>query len=238
MLRIFAFICVSLIFIQCKRKKCAEGEGDRYERAFNLPNFKEFIVEIPGDVEIYPDTLRTSSKLVVLAQTNVLDRIDISQSGGRVRISFSECLINHSNISFRIYVAGLEKIQVLSAAKVITHSNLYTDRFHLEGRASTQADISVYTPYLKTEMLNAGTLQLTGYARRHESQTASGTSVLARELLCDTAIINQQSFGNFECYAMGYLKAEIGGGILSFWGTDTVAVDTVIKAPGIFKDNR
>jgi hypothetical protein len=222
----------------CNRDKCAKGEGDSFERRFNLPNFKHFIVDIPGDIDIYPDTMRNNSQLVVLGQKNVLDRIDVNHSGGVVRMSFSECLTNHSNIKFRLYVHSLERISVQSAARIKTQSNIYTPSLHFEGKASTESELAVYTPYLKTQMLNAGQLSITGYARRHESQTAAGTSVFCRQMLCDTAHINHASFGQFELYVFGFLKADISGGTLSMWGSDTLQADTLITPPGVFHDMR
>jgi hypothetical protein len=87
-------------------------------------------------------------------------------------------------------------------------------------------------------MTNAGSLKLSGYARYHYALTASGTQVSGKNLITDTTKVRHSSFGKFECFAFGYLDAEIKAGQVSFWGTDTLRIDTLITPPGTFLDNR
>lgn len=217
---------------------CEEGEGARVEIERNFQNFSTFSLDIPGSVEIFPDTNLESSKVVLFGQKNVINGIEMKVSEGTLSASFTSCFKNHEEIEFRIYTPWIQKIIVNSSARVKSNSAIFGDHVALEANAGSSINLGLKVDTFTTLSRNAVDITVTGYAKKQFITSSSSGRYFGSELLSDSVVVGMFSSGYANIYSTGYLVADVQAGIVEFNGEDTLNVSTNIGGSGQVFDLR
>lgn len=237
-------ILVLLLVTQvgCKKypwDKCEIGEGDNFEEVKNFENFHTFILDLPAEVEITPDTNLKQSRIVVFAQKNVSKEIVASVNNGVVHVSFNKCFKSHNDIVFKIYTPWLRNITLNTAARVSTTKAIYGDHFTIDAKSGTNINLSCVLDSLNTQFKSAGNIMIDGYAKRQVLNSTGSGKYVAPYLVSDSVIFNLAGSGYASIYSTGYLIGSIdGNSILDFNGEDTLNLNTQILGSGTINDLR
>lgn len=239
---IWVGLFLGVLLLGCKKypwDECDVGEGDGFTVTRNFENFHTFILDIPAQIELTPDTNLKSSRIEIFGQKNVTEQITTSIDNGVVSVSFDKCFKSHSDIEFRVYTPWLKKLVLNSASRIKTTKALYGDHFTLDVNSGTSIDVVCVLDSLRAELGSAGNIELNGYASRQNIENTSNAIYQAQNLISDSCIIDMSGAGVIDVYSTGHLIANLSGnGIINFYGEDTLHIDTVNTAAGSINDKR
>jgi hypothetical protein len=233
------WLVLIVLSTSCKRNGCIEAEGGRFEDVRNFENFHTFILDIPGEIEVWTDTTRSYSRIDILAQKDILENLQTSIASGVVSVGFTNCFESHDEITFRLYVNRLQRIVVNQSGRVKTGNRLIVDHFSLELNQSTTADMVIHTDSIHTSLGNASLCTYHGYTHMASHELLSAGTLSAMELISDTSYVNIIGTGNVNLHAIGLLSVDVnGGGSVSFIGSDTLNIEEKLSNGGRLIDNR
>ena len=118
-INLFLFLIpIITILSACKGSLC-DGTGKMFTRSIALNNFEEIVLEIGADVFI---TQAETQSVNIIAQDNILDKINMSVSNTELRINYDGCVNRHDGIQIYISVANLNRITNVDTGMIIIDS--------------------------------------------------------------------------------------------------------------------
>ncbi|MGB0404518.1 MAG: GIN domain-containing protein [Salibacteraceae bacterium] len=244
-MRTITYLILALIVVTqtgCEKypwDKCEIGEGDSFEEVRNFENFHTFVLDIPAEVQIIPDTNLTQSKIVVFAQENVNKEVITSVRNGVLSVSFNKCFKSHKDIVFKIYTPWLQNITLNTASRVSTAKSIYGEHFTIIAKSGTNINISCVVDSINTQFKSAGNINIDGYASRQVLNSTGSGKYMAPYLVSDSVLFNITGSGYSSVYSVGYLIGSIdGNSILDFNGEDSLNLNTQVLGSGTINDLR
>lgn len=211
----------------CKKwpwQDCEKGTGDVFEDRRSFENYHTFTLDIPAELYIHFDSNRSRSEVMVLAQENVAEQIEVIDVNGSITVGFDGCFREHKEIQFHLFVNSLEKLVINSPSKIFTSKAIYGDNFHLVFNESASLDAFFYVDELQVDLNGAANITTQGYAQIHTANFNSSSTYNAQYLITDTTYVKMDASSSFKTYATGLLDVNMSRGTIEFDGEDALSI--------------
>lgn len=237
----YLFVLAIIIFCSgCKKwpwQDCEKGIGDVFEDRRSFTNFTSFTLDIPAELFLHPDTTRRRSEVVIIAQNNVAEQIEVINNDGAISVGFDGCFREHKEIQFHLYFNKLERLIINSPAKVFSSKALYGKKFNLVLNESASCNAFYFLDELIVDFRGAANITSNGYAHTHRVNFNSPSTYDASNLITDTTYVDMQANGTLKCYAAGLLDIQMSNGTIEYNGEDTLNITDRITG-GVLVDKR
>lgn len=162
----------------------------------------------------------TANSVIVEADENLLDLVDIYVKDGDLKIS-SEKNINKA-ASKKVYVTytdNLEELNVNSGASITTKEALQGNKLNLDASSGGVFRVEVMVREVNTDVSSGGVVQVQGETQRHIVSASSGGVIKANELKAEYANADVSSGGVIRVYASDKIDADASsGGTINYYG--------------------
>ncbi len=237
----FLILLTIVVFASgCKKwpwQDCYKGEGDVFEDSRSFGAIKSFAIDIPSEVFLHPDTTRSRTEIVIVAQENVADEIVLTNSNGHITSGFDGCFREHKEIQFHLYFNTLDELIVNVPSRINTEKAIIGEDFKLTINESANVDVFAYTDELSVSISGAANVRSRGYSKIHRVDINTASGYDAEFLITDTTYVNLQAEATFKSYVTGLLDINMSNGTIEYKGEDTLNI-TDRKTGGLLIDLR
>ncbi|GAB5550552.1 MAG: head GIN domain-containing protein [Saprospiraceae bacterium] len=204
-------LAVSLSSIQAQNwwKNRITGEGDVVKRTLDVDDFDGFTLAVSGDVY-----LRQGSKteLVVKAQENIIDNIDLKMDGSHLKITYDRPVWKSKGIDIYITVPSLNKIGVSGSGDIQADekfSNLGDLQVAVSGSGNVKFECDAKD--VETRVSGSGNISIKGKGTSFSSRVSGSGNVRASDFEVADAKISVSGSGNVYVFATESLEASVSG---------------------------
>jgi len=189
-----------------KERGCIKGEGASREIEFTLAQFRTLNLGLVADVFIEQDTSAEFSHIQVVAQSNILDKIEVEHYHDFVGFKFNECIKRHSDIRIFITVADLNQIIIDGAGDVRTKELFITDQLEVNINGPGDVNLLLDAREIITRINAEGNVNLAGAVDHHRIFVSASGDINAFDFISDTTSIQIESSGFSRVYADSLLQ--------------------------------
>lgn len=197
-----------LLFTSCKQKT---GSGNIVTETRPSGTFNAISVGGGFDVEV---TIGQTTSVVVEADDNIIDHVDIQTTGGTLHIRTRD-LHNYSNVTMKVLVTtpSLNSVNASASAEVLVENPISSTgklSFTASSGASIKAEVDA--PEIRANASSGASVTLTGKTRDFSSQASSGAETRAWNLLSENTTVQASSGSSARVHASVNLTATASSG--------------------------
>lgn len=218
----------SCIFIDDDIGNCVNGSGNQVSEELVLPAFTGVALSINADVYIEQGA---EQKVVVTAQQNIIDLIELDVHDGVWDISFDGCAFSFSDVKITITVPEIEKLVLTSSGNIYGIGQLETNLIDLVNTGSGEIDLDLVDTGIDATITGSGDIQLSGQTQSLGVVVTGSGDFEAFGLEAEDAVLTISGSGDIECTVTGDLKVTISGsGDVYYKGNPSI--DVTISGSG------
>ncbi len=209
--------------------KDIQGSGEVTTKDFEVSDFDRLNFSGIGNIII---TQGDTESLKVEAESNVIERLEISSGGKSLKIGFKNNFFNiipTKPINFYLSVKDLREIN-MSGVGSINCENLTTDDLSIDSSGAGSIDMNLTTTVLEVALSGAGKVNLTGRTQSQSIDISGAGSYSTKEFaskdcevsisglgraivnVSDTLDINMSGLGSVEYVGKPAVSQDISGG--------------------------
>jgi hypothetical protein len=215
-------LLVGLLGLSMASCRFTSGSGDIVTSTRNTGSFSG--VSAGGGFEV---EIRTGSphKVVVEADDNLLEDVETSVEGGRLRIRMKKGVnARHAHLKVFITAPSITNLQSSASADINVIGTLSSDKtivVNASSGSSIKADLDA--PAVEADASSGSQIDLTGRTRSFDGQSSSGASIDAEELLSENTRAETSSGASLHVHASVELNAKASsGGTVKYRGPASV----------------
>lgn len=207
--------------LQACEQKTGSGNVETEQR--KVGSFRA--VSVGGSIEV---EIRQGSepKLTVQADDNIIEDIETTVSGGKLRIEYADG-VNISNANVKILVEAPELTAISASASAdVKLVETWNSSGKVEVKASSSATVegAMDAPTVEMEASSSGRIIMKGRTKDVDAQASSAGSIEADELLAENAKVQASSGASIRTHASLKLNAQASSGAsISYRGNATVS---------------
>ncbi|WP_418383160.1 head GIN domain-containing protein [Alistipes finegoldii] len=185
------FVCIaapSVLF-----GKGLKGSGNIVTRTIEAPAFDRIDAARAVKVVI---TDKTSGKITIAADDNVMDYVVVEANGGRLTATIDKSINNLSNADVTVTVPANGSIRALdasSAAKISGDVVLNADKFAMDASSAAKIDVSVKAQSCAVAASSASKITLKGSAAKCTADLSSAAKLSAGDFVAAECSVNTSS---------------------------------------------
>lgn len=185
------FVCIaapSVLF-----GKGLKGSGNIVTRTIEAPAFDRIDAARAVKVVI---TDKTSGKITIAADDNVMDYVVVEAKGGRLTATIDKSINNLSNADVTVTVPANGSIRALdasSAAKISGDVVLNADKFTMDASSAAKIDVSVKAQSCAVAASSASKITLKGSAAKCTADLSSAAKLSAGDFVAAECSVNTSS---------------------------------------------
>lgn len=185
------FVCIaapSVLF-----GKGLKGSGNIVTRTIEAPAFDRIDAARAVKVVI---TDKTSGKITIAADDNVMDYVVVEANGGRLTATIDKSINNLSNADVTVTVPANGSIRALdasSAAKISGDVVLNADKFAMDASSASKINASVEAVSCSVEASSASKITLKGSAAKCTADLSSAAKLSAGDFVAAECSVNTSS---------------------------------------------
>lgn len=185
------FVCIaapSVLF-----GKGLKGSGNIVTRTIEAPAFDRIDAARAVKVVI---TDKTSGKITIAADDNVMDYVVVEAKGGRLTATIDKSINNLSNADVTVTVPANGSIRALdasSAAKISGDVVLNADKFAMDASSAAKIDVSVKAQSCAVAASSASKITLKGSAAKCTADLSSAAKLSAGDFVAAECSVNTSS---------------------------------------------
>lgn len=186
--------------------------GEKAKRVFILSDFNA--VSVSSGIDLY---LQPSSKTEAEATTSreMLNKLDISQSGGKVIIKLKKGVYFNSRNNIRVVLSyrNLNSINASGGSDIFMSNNeiLKSNNLSILGSGGSDFNIKIDVESLDCSLSGGSDGKLSGSAKEATYRISGGSDLLAKELISNRCEINASGGSDAYIYATDHLKVVASG---------------------------
>jgi hypothetical protein len=209
--------------------KGTQGSGEVITKDFQVSDFDRLDFSGVGNIVI---TQGQAESLRVEAESNVIERLEISSGGKSLKIGYKNNFFNvipTKPINFYLSVKDLREINI-SGVGSIKCDNLTTDDLSIDSSGAGSIDMNLSTTVVEVAISGAGKVNLTGQTQSQSIDISGAGSYSAKEFtskdcevsisgigraivnVSDTLDVNMSGIGSVEYVGKPALSQDISGG--------------------------
>lgn len=201
---------------------CLRGSGPIVSEELTLNRIDAVDLKLPGTVYLRQGP---EQKVVVEAQSNIIDYLERTVKGGQWDIEVERCIRDMEEVRIFITVPELVGIRISSSGKVITENQIVGDDIDIgiigEGDISLACDADDLTVVIE----GSGSLALEGLADEIRYRVSGSGDLKAFKLLARKGDVNISGSGDVEVYVTEELNVDItGSGDVLYQGNPSLNV--------------
>ena len=173
--------------------KGLKGSGNIVTRTIEAPAFDRIDAARAVKVVI---TDKTSGKITIAADDNVMDYVVVEANGGRLTATIDKSINNLSNADVTVTVPANGSIRALdasSAAKISSDVVLNADKFAMDASSAAKIDASVEAVSCSVEASSASKITLKGSAAKCTADLSSASKLSAGDFVAAECSVNTSS---------------------------------------------
>ena len=173
--------------------KGLKGSGNIVTRTIEAPAFDRIDAARAVKVVI---TDKTSGKITIAADDNVMDYVVVEANGGRLTATIDKSINNLSNADVTVTVPANGSIRALdasSAAKISSDVVLNADKFAMDASSAAKIDVSVKAQSCAVAASSASKIILEGSAGTFRADMSSASKLNAEKFSAVNATIDTSS---------------------------------------------
>ena len=173
--------------------KGLKGSGNIVTRTIEAPAFDRIDAARAVKVVI---TDKTSGKITIAADDNVMDYVVVEANGGRLTATIDKSINNLSNADVTVTVPANGSIRALdasSAAKISGDVVLNADKFAMDASSAAKIDVSVKAQSCAVAASSASKITLKGSAAKCTADLSSAAKLSAGDFVAAECSVNTSS---------------------------------------------
>ena len=173
--------------------KGLKGSGNIVTRTIETPAFDRIDAARAVKVVI---TDKTSGKITIAADDNVMDYVVVEANGGRLTATIDKSINNLSNADVTVTVPANGSIRALdasSAAKISGDVVLNADKFAMDASSASKINASVEAVSCSVEASSASKITLKGSAAKCTADLSSAAKLSAGDFVAAECSVNTSS---------------------------------------------
>ena len=173
--------------------KGLKGSGNIVTRTIEAPAFDHIDAARAVKVVI---TDKTSGKITIAADDNVMDYVVVEANGGRLTATIDKSINNLSNADVTVTVPANGSIRALdasSAAKISGDVVLNADKFAMDASSAAKIDVSVKAQSCAVAASSASKITLKGSAAKCTADLSSAAKLSAGDFVAAECSVNTSS---------------------------------------------
>jgi hypothetical protein len=217
--------CITIKF----NNKDIQGSGEVTTQDFQVSDFDRLDFSGIGNIII---TQGETESLKVEAESNIIERLEISSSGKMLKIGFKNNFFNiipTKQVNFYLSVKDLREISI-SGVGSIKCDKLTTDDLSIDSSGAGSVDMNLTTTVFEVALSGAGKVNLTGQTQSQSIDISGAGSYSAKEFaskdceisisgigraivnVSDTLDVNMSGLGSVEYVGKPAISQDISGG--------------------------
>ena len=193
--------------------KGLKGSGNIVTRTIEAPAFDRIDAARAVKVVI---TDKTSGKIIIAADDNVMDYVVVEANGGRLTATIDKSINNLSNADVTVTVPANGSIRALdasSAAKISGDVVLNADKFAMDASSAAKIDVSVKAQSCAVAASSASKITLKGSAAKCTADLSSASKLSAGDFVAAECSVNTSSAAKAVVNCTERLHADASSGI-------------------------
>ena len=210
-----------LLFSSCSKKDgCLSGEGDRISRTYVVSSFDRLAVH--GDAEIYISK-DSSTSLRIEGQSNILNELNIDDTGGKLEIGEDNCFKNMKTLKIYVSTPSLRGIDTYGANDVVSNDSFTGTTFYANQSGSGSMNLMLNVAEFTSSISGSGNIRVTGNAIDQFFRISGDGNYECFGLVGDNGDIDISGSGDVEINVSKTLNIEVSGsGNIYYKGNPTI----------------
>ena len=171
----------------------------------------EIEVSIPAEVRYWLDENRSNSLVVLKAEENLLNMIDVKSDNGALTIRSESCLNSKEGIRIDIITPRLEEVVLNGNASFFGENKVTTEEMNLIVKGAGRIELNLKAKDLDCEISGTGEIILNGTTEELDIKINGTANVEALKLAAQSVDIKVNGAGDIRVYAQEKLKVKING---------------------------
>ncbi|MEX0967166.1 MAG: head GIN domain-containing protein [Bacteroidia bacterium] len=203
-------IAFMLVMGACSKDghRCIKGKGSIVSRDFSIQPFDRFSYFGSGDIYI---TQGAATTMRIEGQQNILEELDIDNTGGELRIGKNNCFRGHKDITIHITTPSLISVSLSGSSTLRGIGTFESTSFQASISGSGDADLNIFTEHLVADISGSGSMRFGGSAGFQHLNISGSGSMHAFALEGEEADIDVSGSGECEVNVSQKLKVRISG---------------------------
>jgi hypothetical protein len=202
-----------------------QGSGKVTTKDFEVSDFDRLSFSGIGNIII---TQGDTESLKVEAESNVIERLEISSGGKKLKIGFKNNFFNiipTKPVNFYLSVKDLREIS-MSGVGSIKCDNLATDDLSIDSSGAGSVDMNLTTTVLEVALSGAGKVNLAGQTQSQSIDISGAGSYSAKEFISKDCEVSISGLGRAIVNATDTLDVNMSGlGSVEYVGKPAVSQD-------------
>lgn len=214
------FAVLSILFSSCWfLGPSIRGNGNVKKQVRQVGEFDQIKVNRGMNVYI---TQGSPAKVVVIADSNLLDVIETEVRGGVLEITSKENIRWAKEKKMMVTVEKLSGVEASSGANAWSQSQIISENLKLHASSGANLTMDVNAKSLNAECSSGANIKLSGLAKEAELDASSGANLRGEALKADDCTIGASSGGNASSTVVVKLDANASsGGNVVYYGEPT-----------------
>lgn len=191
-------------------------------------------LELKGNFEV-EISYASQTKIDVIAESNIYDALDITNSNGILDVSAKNMITLEPNEDIKIVIQtpSIDKIITKGASSITFKDQIASnDAFSFENSGTTAAEINIKSNKVIVTNSGAGAITISGQTNDAEFTSSGAANIDAGKLIALNTYVKLSGAGNATVYASKYLNATVTGvGNISYLG-NPLKIDKKINGLG------
>ena len=207
-MRLIIGFIAALVLNSCLGLVGERGNGVRVEETIKVDEFDK--VEIGGAfiVKLTPDN---ASNVVIEADENLIDYIEVAVRGTTLEVNSKRRLDSREGVFIHIPVGNLSRLSCSGASEVSTTKPLQTKDLDIDLSGAGKLDLMLDAENISLDVSGATLVYLDGAAKLLEINMSGAGSLEASELEVQDCVARISGVGKILVNFKGTLDAEVSG---------------------------
>lgn len=194
------------IFTGCKKESfCLKGKDPVESRTLTNTNFENIEYALAGNLYITEDT---DFSITVTGPGDILDRLEITQSGNSLVIGADKCVSKDAGLDFQIHLPKLERIELSGSGNIFGLSLFHSSSPEISNSGSGFVDIGFQATESRVDLSGSGNIDLNVYGNNVQS-TISGSGDLTLKGTTLSQLLSIPGSGNYFGYGIPTNNVEV-----------------------------
>lgn len=219
-IRITTLLVVTSV-MSCNVMDCVSGTGIAHEKSFTIDPFEAIVVEGAMDVIV---TKGDHQEVSIEGQSELIDLVNTKVTGGKWRITTSECYRTDAPFVVHIITPLLTSITVEGSSNVHSADVFGSGTTALNTTGSGDIEVEgINETSLNIEVTGSGSIRVRGTCTDLNGSLSGSGDLLAKDLTANVVKISVEGSGTATITAITTLEATVmGSGDVQYGGKPTV----------------
>lgn len=210
-----------------------DGNGNVQTEERSVSDFTK--VKGSAGIDVYL-TEGSENKVVVEADENLLEFIETSVEGGKLRIRSMQNIGRAKAKKVHVTYVKLTSIEASSGADVIGNSVIKSESLNLDSSSGADLELEILSKEVFAETSSGSDMKLSGKATTLRAKASSGSDLNAKELLVASCNADASSGADIKVNVKERLNAEASsGGDVHYYGDPAAVTNKGGRTGGVHK---